>query len=95
MGFSLVLLPSNYRELSRERRVRCGSSASLPAGSRELLRNLCPQWGMLWRPQGRAGSRDSSRAGSGAGSGAVLFPACVQQVRQPQRRFVSPRVTLS
>lgn len=31
--FSLVLLPFNYQKLSWERRVRCGSTASLPAGS--------------------------------------------------------------
>jgi len=33
MGFSLVLLPSKYQKLSWEWCVRCGSSASLPAGS--------------------------------------------------------------
>lgn len=34
LGFSLALLPSNYQQLSWERRVRCGSVVSVPAGSR-------------------------------------------------------------
>lgn len=42
VGFSLLLLPSNYQKLSRERRVRCGSSASLPAGSRGAAEEYVP-----------------------------------------------------
>lgn len=45
MGFSLVLLPSNYQKLSWERRVRCGSSASLPAGSRGAAKEYVPPHG--------------------------------------------------
>lgn len=45
MGFSLVLLPSNYQKLSWERCVRCGSSASLPAGSWGAAEEYVPPHG--------------------------------------------------
>lgn len=70
MGFSLVLSPSNYQELSWERRVRCGSGASLAAGSRELLRNPCLQRGMLWPAGGlEAGLAAGLEAGLAAEQG--------------------------
>lgn len=90
LGFSLVLLPSNYQQLSRERRVRCGSSVSVPTGSRGAAEEYV-------RASTRGCSACSLRPGPTPGNGnhsgcrRLCQPLACSRCREAMQRREPPR----